>query len=143
MSSTSRTPPTISIHALCEEGDAGGGHDAGLHHISIHALCEEGDSTQTPSGARFCNFYPRPLRGGRPLPVIIPQCLTGISIHALCEEGDSASCAGPAASGYFYPRPLRGGRHGLHPSNTDHKGISIHALCEEGDCTRPWWSSCS
>ena len=58
---------TISIHALCEEGDAY--HPVTLHPdipISIHALCEEGDSrVQTQTAARL-DFYPRPLRGGRP-----------------------------------------------------------------------------
>ena len=57
---------TISIHALCEEGDAY--HPVTLHPdipISIHALCEEGDSrVQTQTAARL-DFYPRPPRGGR------------------------------------------------------------------------------
>ena len=79
----------ISIHALCEEGDqelkeqepstatflstpsARRATERRRHrcrhgHISIHALCEEGD----PRGARHdghpADFYPRPLRGGRP-----------------------------------------------------------------------------
>ncbi len=36
---------TISIHALCEEGDGDQpAEPVPLHEISIHALCEEGDS---------------------------------------------------------------------------------------------------
>ena len=82
---------TISIHALCEEGDPGLWHsDTKAGRISIHALCEEGDFLvklcitvdaaflSTPSARRATapirqsaslatNFYPRPLRGGRPL----------------------------------------------------------------------------
>ena len=59
--------------------------------ISIHALCEEGDGSAscTPKSPR--DFYPRPLRGGRPAPV----------------------AAAAAAHNYFYPRPLRGGRRSL------------------------------
>ena len=80
--------------------------------ISIHALCEEGDDIQTRKDSRYDNFYPRPLRGGRPSEtdeqafgyqeflstpsarrathsVFCPCFLIAISIHALCEEGDS------------------------------------------------------
>ena len=89
---------------------------------------------------RYSDFYPRPLRGGRPQPnelnppdgvflstpsarratilakkVFAPQI---ISIHALCEEGDRKS---------RWPRPTA-------------KTISIHALCEEGD---PGRSGCN
>ena len=34
--------------------------------ISIHALCEEGDLMRPDSGLTMRDFYPRPLRGGRP-----------------------------------------------------------------------------
>ena len=34
--------------------------------ISIHALCEEGDLWQNADPRPHFNFYPRPLRGGRP-----------------------------------------------------------------------------
>ena len=57
------------------------------------------------------NFYPRPLRGGRLLLVFEQAGLFVISIHALCEEGDVV-LIGQFAGGV----------------------ISIHALCEEGDC---------
>ena len=79
----------ISIHALREEGDddvAGVGHIlvrflstpsarratqqrlSCVHadDISIHALCEEGDSSKSSIKSSLYNFYPRPLRGGRP-----------------------------------------------------------------------------
>ena len=35
------------------------------------------------------NFYPRPPRGGRPLPWAAEAMSWAISIHALREEGDS------------------------------------------------------
>ena len=79
------------------------------------------------------NFYPRPLRGGRPKLQNVEYQQQKISIHALCEEGDlrasgmspmwkeflstpSARRATPGEladaghAGHFYPRPLRGGR---------------------------------
>ena len=79
----------ISIHALCEEGDGTLSTMRRQKDISIHALCEEGDTSyrvrttadvlflSTPSARRATlslftrtrahrNFYPRPLRGGRP-----------------------------------------------------------------------------
>ena len=104
--------------------------------ISIHALCEEGDRSPRFRLHKPTDFYPRPLRGGRPNPWpwfcrsnpflstpsarrATPPRVKGrkaknISIHALCEEGDP------------FPRPPLGGT-----------GISIHALCEEGDLIPP------
>ena len=101
----------ISIHALCEEGDPENVVISKMPEISIHALCEEGDGAglllstckqlflSTPSARRATvlkgpqarrrqDFYPRPLRGGRP-----------------------RQCDLPPPGGDFYPRPLRGGRH--------------------------------
>ena len=82
----------------------------GFTRISIHALFAEGDRGLWQTSKKGGNFYPRPLRRGRPL--VIP--LTS-------EIWD------------FYPRPLRRGR----PASMD-KGkltheISIHALFAEGD----------
>ena len=57
----------ISIHALREEGDdAGGRKSRKAPMISIHALREEGDLPALRTGAWWCDFYPRPPRGGRP-----------------------------------------------------------------------------
>ena len=55
----------ISIHALREEGDVGGGIGDFLFHISIHALREEGDFLQGFNLPIPFKFYPRPPRGGR------------------------------------------------------------------------------
>ena len=57
-------------------------------YISIHALCEEGDGFLLPCFCESGNFYPRPLRGGRPHIHIPALFRPMISIHALCEEGD-------------------------------------------------------
>ena len=78
--------------------------------ISIHALCEEGDTAHRLRAAHNKNFYPRPLRGGRPAP------------HK-----------GAAPTPNFYPRPLRGGRLAIDLDLQVDACISIHALCEEGD----------
>ena len=126
------------------------------YEISIHALCEEGDSTLSIVSPEIPDFYPRPLRGGRP-PWHRRTCWPKhISIHALCEEGDANCGGGGQPRRDFYPRPLRGGRLNAHakrsgdgiflstPSARRATGarsraqgwrlISIHALREEGDC---------
>ena len=122
----------ISIHALREEGD-------GSSPINFHAYR---GFLSTPSARRatfravdvraFCNFYPRPPRGGRrkfypsishdvlflstpsarratpALPLAPAPRL--ISIHALREEGDISFDTAVGDLSYFYPRPPRGGR---------------------------------
>ena len=56
----------ISIHALREEGDRFYRLHGGQHrYISIHALREEGDGAPPFLHRSYCNFYPRPPRGGR------------------------------------------------------------------------------
>ena len=146
----------ISIHALCEEGDLLGFYLC-LHRIgiSIHALCEEGDCRCSTRLLSQAHFYPRPLRGGRPVGASGKKHCIVISIHALCEEGDPYSMAAFTAaknfyprplrggrrmcrqllssSHYFYPRPLRGGRLAFSTSKYLTRQISIHALCEAGD----------
>ena len=58
--------------------------------ISIHALREEGDYSAKTGEVVAADFYPRPPRGGRPLPHLVTKPHTlEISIHALREEGDS------------------------------------------------------
>ena len=100
--------------------------------ISIHALREEGDRSPPKTSGGNTNFYPRPPRGGRPLPAsAVLVSLTflstpsarratdrlhkalnnmAISIHALREEGDGSLSYSGGALAYFYPRPPRGGR---------------------------------
>ena len=123
--------------------------------ISIHALCEEGDAGAVYSATTTAYFYPRPLRGGRPFNKIHKTNLRYISIHALCEEGDRVSGKFRSNATDFYPRPLRGGRPAREESQPKtnsflstpsarratrqgrwrrcRNNISIHALCEEGD----------
>ena len=105
---------TISIHALCEEGDLSGefknqrlfiflstpsARRATLFLMVVFPLRKflstpsARRATRTPCNSltRLFYFYPRPLRGGRPFhrPSAHPSNI------------------------YFYPRPLRGGRQGL------------------------------
>ena len=101
------------------------------------------------------DFYPRPLRGGRPVNNGCSETPQQISIHALCEEGDPRRRLLLPLCRNFYPRPLRGGRldagkatimanlflstpsaRRATPSSSASflmSIISIHALCEEGD----------
>ena len=67
MNSTKRTPLSISIHALREEGDLAlvVFRNSGVS-ISIHALRAEGDPPMLPTHCVTGDFYPRPPRGGRP-----------------------------------------------------------------------------
>ena len=61
--------------------------------ISIHALREEGDEQPIWSITTHPYFYPRPPRGGRPLAVLVYCHIPKISIHALREEGDASQPA--------------------------------------------------
>ncbi len=124
---------SISIHALCEEGDTSANRcwtasrkflstpsarRATLapylvlvhRNISIHALCEEGDTTAADCYPQDHNFYPRPLRGGRPLHHHLTSnrelfLSTPSARRATFQPGTER----PVES-HFYPRPLRGGR---------------------------------
>ena len=125
--------------------------------ISIHALCEEGDGSPTRPTTTSSNFYPRPLRGGRPKELekhtyiktnfyprplrggrllsmgIVPgMCLFLSTPSARRATASTRTVASPVF--YFYPRPLRGGRPEYNEDmKLDELKISIHALCEEGD----------
>ena len=127
--------------------------------ISIHALREEGDRDFFFFGGFLGYFYPRPPRGGRRWNKCKRTRQQTISIHALREEGDLTTTPGHSQLLNFYPRPPRGGRHAfaaipLHMvkflstpsarratlcSSPKHgpDRISIHALREEGDLWNP------
>ena len=103
----------------------------------------------------FFDFYPRPLRGGRPQAareenraktfLSTPSARRAthpagcgckrpvISIHALCEEGDQSAHADTLNLGRFLSTPSA--RRATHVCWLRHVlvPISIHALCEEGD----------
>ena len=131
----------ISIHALREEGDAGGQLGKVSTQtflstpsarratdrdrislteakISIHALREEGDFLTPAPMPRRPNFYPRPPRGGRP----------------------AASGSPRSSLRHFYPRPPRGGRRCAAAEAWRLTAISIHALREEGDDMQDTWT---
>ena len=101
----------ISIHALREEGDSGGGCALRTSQISIHALREEGDR---------CSLRCPPSR-------------YTISIHALREEGDGSSAFSVAAISVFLSTPSARRATNLSAVFQNQHGISIHALREEGD----------
>ena len=133
-----QTTQTISIHALCEEGDrwtVGTTEtttrflstpsarratieaylDKDMTKISIHALCEEGDRYAIED-------------------VLL---LVFISIHALCEEGDAIRSRTLGKGERFLSTPsARRATSEEEQKQADEK-ISIHALCEEGDTRIP------
>ena len=101
--------------------------------ISIHALREEGDRCRPPWQCRGSYFYPRPPRGGRPMP---GYC--GYFSNRFLSTPSARRATLPRGGKFrhrrhFYPHPPRGGR----PLDSWHYGdnytISIHALREEGD----------
>ena len=111
MTHRAETHPAISIHALREKGDGGGGQrqEAGRLFLSTPSARRATTSTLWSSScSRY--FYPRPPRGGR-----------------LYRSDCSCRCSN------FYPRPPRGGRRQLLAVYPRPRYISIHALREEGD----------
>ena len=146
----------ISIHALREEGDARFARACACTVIiSIHALREEGDESVRFYRLSWCDFYPRPPRGGRLIHngknwrshafLSTPSARRAtrfglcaalpvhISIHALREEGDQCGLTSMPQPPDFYPRPPRGGRRSYWIPAFGYGFISIHALREEGD----------
>ena len=105
------------------------------------------------------NFYPRPPRGGRPLPWAAEAMSWAISIHALREEGDISSLrchlrtakflSTPSArratmrmektlksNSKFLSTPSARRATSTRSRTTRRPTISIHALREEGDADR-------
>ena len=132
-----RSPKSISIHALREEGDdAAPELQSRADEISIHALREEGDASSTPTPAAACHFYPRPPRGGRrdfgvsELDYI--QFLSTPSARRATSSGSSDTISVELFLSTPSARRATFGTYLLHPSTV----ISIHALREEGDNIR-------
>ena len=126
----------ISIHALCEEGDWQRRHERGHQAVFLSTpSARRATSSQASEQSNGQNFYPRPLRGGRPAFRDSSTITKNISIHALCEEGDPPQFPLLLLFYDFYPRPLRGGRPVEWAKNLGIYKISIHALCEEGDAS--------
>ena len=80
-------------------------------------------------------FYPRPLRGGRPLSSCSLSRTTEISIHALCEEGDLRMGVSHLFVMQFLSTPSARRATAKMREKFSICAISIHALCEEGDQT--------
>ena len=124
----------ISIHALREEGDQGCGDPAtpagGFLSTPSARRATSQRSTicmtviyfypRPPRGGRplpssnaspgYSNFYPRPPRGGRPdTPVLASVVVIFLSTPSARRATQSPSSAARWTT-YFYPRPPRGGR---------------------------------
>ena len=79
------------------------------------------------------NFYPRPPRGGRPLPWAAEAMSWAISIHALREEGDEQRHQLALWYRVFLSTPSARRATLAVKNSCVHEAISIHALREEGD----------
>ena len=90
----------ISIHALFAEGDRRILFEHCADGISIHALFAEGDRVRPCWSPSPSDFYPRPLRRGRPARDLRPGQHRTISIHALFAEGDDLN--GLFDAGFYY-----------------------------------------
>ena len=132
MQSYDRSTELISIHALCEEGDIRHDHTYQQGLISIHALCEEGDPSRCHSQKLFCDFYPRPLRGGRRYNA---DSKGGIEIFLSTPSARRATMICPLSSSsmIFLSTPSARRATSYPPDREQVSQISIHALCEEGD----------
>ena len=122
--------------------------------ISIHALREEGDSNAVRRSSRCQNFYPRPPRGGRLMPLALVALASLFLSTPSARRATSASlpCRSPAR---FLSTPSARRATGSAASKTTRRTflstpsarratankrrvegvhpISIHALREEGD----------
>ena len=65
----------ISIHALCEEGDAMVPTRDAPPRISIHALCEEGDPMQTHVHINAAGFLSTPSARRATQKMSLPSCI--------------------------------------------------------------------
>ena len=78
--------------------------------ISIHALCEEGDAITRHLLRSRRNFYPRPLRGGRPHTYALKYYLFEFLSTPSARRATTVPSSETTSVEDFYPRPLRGGR---------------------------------
>ena len=101
----------ISIHALREEGDRIRLRNFRFLVISIHALREEGDRKTKQENTEKKDFYPRPPRGGRPLPTVLARHSRNIFLSTPSARRATVRLRCLRCSDFhFYPRPPRGGR---------------------------------
>ena len=101
--------------------------------ISIHALCEEGDPASVGHAAAVSRFLSTPSARRATYFAACRSSLYAISIHALCEEGDFLSNAGAARLYKFLSTPSARRATRVLQAQDQAERISIHALCEEGD----------
>ena len=62
--------------------------------ISIHALCEEGDADTTDKSKQRMEFLSTPSARRATRLLTLEEGAKSISIHALCEEGDKGAKGG-------------------------------------------------
>ena len=122
----------ISIHALREEGDMLAMTAFAKDAISIHALREEGDRLLPQPRPRQDYFNPRPPRGGRLPPPLLPSSPRVFQSTPSARRATWRLGAICPASG-FQSTPSARRATAATESTTSQAIISIHALREEGD----------
>ena len=123
MGHTTRPISEISIHALFAEGDLLQHVKQLLVGISIHALFAEGDLGAIAAKMEDDDFYPRPLRRGRPTTLSFWRTRHEFLSTPSSQRATRLCCARRQRRRHFYPRPLRRGRR--RSSETCSTGMSI------------------
>ena len=103
--------PSISIHALREEGDRA----LAVSNLTIHVFQSTPSARRaTPHSHHLSKLMQKFQSTPSARRATPPGCSTGlqwpISIHALREEGDERAALPTPPMRYFNPRPPRGGR---------------------------------
>ena len=129
--------PTISIHALREEGDEINYYGMIAAFISIHALLEEGDIYRWVDWERENIFLSTPSARRATFPAQRDADGRRISIHALREEGDAHAAPADRRQDISIHALREEGDRRLHHDHQRRPEISIHALREEGDAASP------
>ena len=101
----------------------------------MHALREEGDPSTIGRCRTWCNFNPRPPRGGRHHILYFRYCSFYFNPRPPRGGRREYFSLSFRVSMNFNPRPPRGGRR-LATANLGAQSISIHALREEGDASQ-------
>ena len=100
--------------------------------ISIHALCEEGDREAVDRVHPQHYFYPRPLRGGRPIGLNTSKPVQTFLSTPSARRTTPAPQAGSDTEIFLSTPSARRATFTALCSRRS-SAISIHALCEEGD----------
>ena len=103
--------PSISIHALREEGDFGRFHrHADQRRFLSTPSARRATADRPPMGGHRFHFYPRPPRGGRLLFAFDNAHTNAFLSTPSARRATTKAVFVKSAKLNFYPRPPRGGR---------------------------------